>query len=73
MAEPTLPREPNPTGITVPDPASDAEISKGEYGLGLGLLILGGVILTAIVVGLFLVTMRRSWGERDEAAAPSRH
>jgi len=72
-AQPTLPREPNPTGITVPDEASTQEISKGEYGVSLGLLILGGVVLTALVVGLFMLMMRRTWGEHDEASAPSRH
>ena len=72
-ADPTLPREPNPTGVTAPDSASDQEISKGEYGVGLGMLILGGVILTAMVVGLFMLMMRRTWGEHDEAPAPSRH
>jgi hypothetical protein len=72
-ADPTLPREPDPTGVTVPDRASDQEISKGEYGVGMGLLILGGVILTALVVGLFMLMMRRTWGEHDEAPAPSRH
>jgi hypothetical protein len=71
-AEPTLPREPNPTGITVPDEASTQEISKGEYGVSLGLLILGGVVLTALAVGLFMLMMRRTWGEHDEASAPSR-
>ena len=73
MADPTLPREPDPTGVTAPDKVSDQEISKGEYGVGLGLLILGGVILTAMVVGLFMLMMRRTWGEHDEAPAPSRH
>ena len=68
-----MPREPNPTGITVPDNASAQEINKGEYGVGLGLLILGGVVLTAMVVGLFMLVMRRSWGEHHEASAPSRH
>jgi hypothetical protein len=72
-ADPSLPREPNPTGVTTPDPASGQEISKGEYGVGLGLLILGGVILTGMVVGLFMVMMRRTWGEHDDAPAPSRH
>jgi hypothetical protein len=68
-----LPREPNPTGITVPDDAFSEKIDKGEYGVGLGLLILGGVVLTALVVGLFMVLMRRTWGEQHEAGAPSRH
>jgi hypothetical protein len=72
-ADPTFPGEPNPTGVTTPDTVFPEEISKGEYGVGLGLLILGGVILTAMVVGLFMLTMRRTWGEHDEAPAPSRH
>ncbi|HEU4582206.1 MAG TPA: hypothetical protein VFS67_28315 [Polyangiaceae bacterium] len=71
-SDPSLPREPNPTGITVPDDASSEEIDRGEYGVGLGLLILGGVVLTALVVGLFMVLMRRTWGEHHEAGAPSR-
>jgi hypothetical protein len=72
-SEPSLSHEPNPIGITVPDSASSEEINKGEYGVGLGLLILGGVVLTAMVVGLFMVLMRRTWGEQHEAGAPSRH
>lgn len=70
-ADPTAPGEPNPISVTVPDAASNQEISKGEYGVSLGLLILGGVLLTALVVGIFMVMMRRTWGEHDEA--PSRH
>lgn len=73
MADPTLPREPSPIGVMTPDNANDQEISKGEYGVGLGMLILGGVLLTALVVGLFMLMMRRTWGEHEEAPAPSRH
>lgn len=59
-SDPTLPREPNPTGIELPDEVSAQEL-KGEYGLGLGLLILGGVLVAGVVIGLLTVLMRRSW------------
>jgi len=44
----------------LPDDASNAEV-KGQYGLGLISLIVGGVIGTVAVVSLFIFFMRRSW------------
>jgi hypothetical protein len=60
--DPTLPREPNPTGIELPDEVTANEM-KGQYGVGLGLLILGGIVIAGVVIGLSTLLMRRSWSE----------
>ena len=64
--DPTFPREPDPTGIEVPDEVT-ADQLKGQYGIGLGLLILGGIITAGALIALFLLVVRRPWTE-----APSR-
>jgi len=47
----------------VPDAASNREV-RGQYGVGLVLLTLGVVITAALVVGLFMVVVRRTWDSR---------
>jgi len=51
------------TGVQVPDAASNREV-RGQYGVGLVLLTLGVVITAALVVGLFMVVVRRTWDSR---------
>lgn len=60
--DPTFPREPDPTGIEVPDQVT-ADQLKGQYGIGLGLLILGGIITAGAVVALLLLVVRKPWTE----------
>ena len=60
--DPTFPREPDPTGIEVPDEVT-ADQLKGQYGIGLGLLILGGVITAGAVIALLLLVVRKPWSE----------
>jgi hypothetical protein len=60
------------TAIQVPDPASDREI-KGQYGLGIVLLVLGGLVSAALVVALFRIVVRRSWESHDAPASQGRH
>lgn len=60
--DPTFPREPDPTGIEVPDEVT-ADQLKGQYGIGLGLLILGGIITAGAVVALLLLVVRKPWAE----------
>lgn len=50
----------NPTQLQLPDEATNSEV-RSEYGIGLVLMIAGGVIVTALVVGLFMVLMRKTW------------
>jgi hypothetical protein len=44
----------------LPDTASTAEV-QSQYGWGLASLILGGVIVAAVVVLLFVMFTRRGW------------
>lgn len=60
--DPTFPREPDPTGIEVPDEVT-ADQLKGQYGVGLGLLILGGIITAGAVIALFVLVVRKPWAE----------
>lgn len=66
-SDPTFPREPDPTGIAVPDEVTVDQL-KGQYGIGLGLLILGGVVTAAAVIALFILLVRKPW---TEAHSPS--
>lgn len=50
----------NPAQLQLPDEATNAEV-RGEYGIGLVLMIAGGVIVAALVVGLLMVLMRKTW------------
>jgi hypothetical protein len=65
----TLPQA-GKTEIQVPDPASDSEV-KGQYGVGVFLLVLGGLIGAAFFIALFRVVMRRTWDSNHAPA--SRH
>jgi hypothetical protein len=56
------------TEIQVPDPASDAEV-KGQYGIGLFLLVLGGLVAAGFVVALFRVVMRQTWDSHHAPAS----
>jgi len=60
--ERSLPQEPNPAGLQLPDEVTAQEL-KGEYGLGLGVLIVGGVVIAGAVIGLVSLLLRRSWSE----------
>jgi len=60
--DPTLPREPNPAGIELPDELTANDL-KGQSGVGLGLLILGGIVIAGVVSGLLLLLTYRSWSE----------
>lgn len=59
-SDPTFPREPDPTGIEVPDEVT-ADQLKGQYGIGLGLLILGGIITAGAVIALLVLVVRKPW------------
>jgi hypothetical protein len=61
-SDPTFPREPDPTGINVPDEVT-ADQLKGQYGVGLGLLILGGIITAGAVIALLVLVVRKPWSE----------
>ena len=54
------PQAPNPTDVQVPDEATAEEL-KGQYGIGLGLLILIGVVVAGALVGVVSLLLRRSW------------
>ncbi|MEY4545015.1 MAG: hypothetical protein RL685_1210 [Pseudomonadota bacterium] len=58
--DPSFPREPDPTGIEVPDEVSVDQL-KGQYGLGLGLLILGGLVTAGAIIALFILLVRKPW------------
>jgi hypothetical protein len=49
-----------PIQQNLPDTASTEEV-QGEYGWGLATLILGGALMVALVVGLFVSFSRKSW------------
>jgi hypothetical protein len=63
-SDPTFPREPDPTGINVPDEVT-ADQLKGQYGVGLGLLILGGIITAGAVIALLVLVVRKPWTEAE--------
>ena len=48
------------TQIQVPSPATNKEI-QGEYGVGIALLAIGVLLTGAVLVGLYMIVMRRSW------------
>lgn len=60
------------TAIQVPDPASDREVSE-QYGLGVFLLVLGGLITAGFVMALFRIVMRRTWDSTHAPASQGRH
>ena len=60
------------TAVQVPDPASDREV-KGQYGLGVVLLVLGGLLSGAFVVALFRIVIRRTWDSTEAPASQGRH
>ncbi len=60
--DPTFPREPDPTGIEVPDEVTVDQL-KGQYGIGLGLLILGGIVTAGAVIALLVLLVRKPWSE----------
>jgi hypothetical protein len=55
-----VPQVPNPTDLQVPDEATAREL-EGQYGIGLGLLILIGVLVAGAVLGLASLLLRRTW------------
>jgi hypothetical protein len=61
--DPSLPREPEPTGIELPDELTAREL-KGQYALGLGLLILGGIVTAGVLLALFLLLVQRTWSRQ---------
>lgn len=69
--DPTFPREPDPTGINVPDEVT-ADQLKGQYGIGLGLLILGGIIAAGALIALFILLLRKPWSHAHSREAHSR-
>jgi hypothetical protein len=50
----------DPIRLDLPDDATDQEV-RGEYGVGMVTLIIGGVASAAVIVGLLFVVMRKSW------------
>lgn len=60
------------TAVQVPDPASDREV-EGQYGLGVFLLVLGGLVTAAFVVALFRIVMRRTWDSNHAPASQGRN
>lgn len=60
------------TRIQVPDPASDGEV-KSQYGVGIVLLVLGGLIGAGFVVALSRIVLRRTWDSTDAPASQGRH
>jgi uncharacterized integral membrane protein len=44
----------------VPDEVSVDQL-KGQYGLGLGLLILGGLVTAGAMIALFILLVRKPW------------
>jgi hypothetical protein len=58
--QPSVPQVPNPTDLQVPDEATAREL-EGQYGIGLGLLVLIGVLVAGAVIGLASLLLRRSW------------
>ncbi len=60
------------TAVQVPDPVTDRDI-QGQYGLGIMLLVIGGLLCTALVIALFRIVMRRSWESHDGPASQARH
>lgn len=60
------------TRVQVPDPASDREV-QGQYGLGVFLLVLGGLVSVAFMVALFRIVMRRTWDSNHAPASHGRH
>jgi hypothetical protein len=63
VLDPSSPREPNPTGIELPDDVTAGEL-KGQYTLGLGLLVLGGILTAGVLVALFLALVHRTWSRQ---------
>jgi hypothetical protein len=60
------------TQVQVPDAASNQEI-KGQYGMSLVFLVIGGVFTTALLVWLFMALMRRTWDSNHPPASQRRH
>jgi hypothetical protein len=63
VLDPSMPREPSPVGIELPDEVTADEL-KGAYGLGLGLLILGGIVTAGALIALLTQLVRRTWSEQ---------
>jgi len=51
---------PTPMPMNRPDDAKASEV-KNQYAIGIAGLVIGGVFLTALVVGLVFIISRRSW------------
>jgi hypothetical protein len=49
-----------PMPMNLPDEAKASEV-KNQYAIGIAGLVIGGVFLTALVVGLVFIISRRSW------------
>jgi len=65
--DPSLQPPTDTTQVQIPDPASNQEVA-GEYGVGLVLLIVAGLLTTAVLIGVFMIVMRQTW---DATPAPA--
>jgi hypothetical protein len=59
------------THVQVPSTATNQEV-KGEYGVGLALIVIAVLLTAAVLVGLYMVVVRRSWDSHDPPVSQRR-
>jgi hypothetical protein len=58
--------------LQLPDDATQSEVDD-QYGMGLALLMLGGLVTAGVLYGLMVVLLKNTWGDHTHFGGRPQH